>query len=217
MDSQRRFLVLFVVILISLQFAACTRTSTKSTQTTTDTSDDTGTTSGFGEEDSSNSTFTSSSNTGNMGNLFNSDLDDQEVNQSSQLTNTNLTASTQSCLSNSAIAYDDEYQGTQLNNAGSCLASNAQAVPAQQFYDTSLKALNGQEICIARAMMVGPQSEADAEAGHMRGRMEMLRCFRELAGNMQNAIPWSTEQNGVYNNYIQNMNRMVYRAKNGQF
>jgi len=219
---RRSFIVPIAIVIISLQFVACTRTTNKSTQTASDTSsDDTGTTLGFGEEEYSDdsSLLNSSSNSGNVSNLFNSDLDDQEVNQSSQLTSTSLTSSTQSCLSNgsNSVFYDDEYQGTGLNNAGSCLASSSEPVAAQEFYDTSLKALNSQEICIARAMMVGPQSEADAAQAHMRGRMEMLRCFRELAGGMRDAIPWSGEQVGVYNNYIQNMNRMVYRSKNGQF
>lgn len=221
MDWHLRTSKFFLAILLSFAFAACTRTTNKNVPANPD---DTSLGGGsFGDDENVNFGGTnggSSTSGGNMGNLFNQDLDENERTGNQQLSGNSLSANSQQCLasgSQSSIFYDDEYQGTGLNNAGSCLAANSQPVNAEQFYSTGENTLNGMEECLVYAMMVAPQTEQQAEQAHRMGRKVMFRCYAELASGMRNAIPWSNEQNGVYNNFIGNMNRMVYRSHNGQF
>jgi len=217
------FLLPFAVAIFSLSFAACTRTSSKtpvgSTGTTGTFADDS-TDTGYYEDDST----TTSTTSGSMTNLFSSDLDDQENVQNATLQNSSLTGNSAQCLANgynpsnsNSIFYDDEYQGTGLNNAGACLASNSAPVDAEVFYDSGLQTLDGMEQCLNTVMMLAPQSEQDAEQAHMLGRMVMFRCFRELAKQMQQAIPWNQDQNQVIGNFMGNMNNMVYQSYQGQF
>jgi len=219
------FLLPFAVAILCFSFAACTRTSSKTPVGSTGTFGDDS--AGYGDD----SSFTGTSGTtgttgtsGNMSNLFNSDLDDQENVQNGTLQSSSLTGSSQQCLANgynpsssNSIFYDDEYQGTGLNNAGSCLASNSAPVDAERFYDSGLQTLDGMEQCLNVAMMLAPQSEQDAEQAHMLGRMVLFRCFRNLAEKMQRDIPWNQEQNQVIGNFRGNMNNMVYRSHQGQF
>ncbi len=209
-----RSLVPLSLFTCALFFSACTRTSTASIPDRS------------GTESTGTNTFGGSSNAGggttsNMSNLFNNDLDDQEKKGNAQAKSNSLTSNAQTCLVNgfnsSQSYYDDEYQGTGLNNAGGCLSSKSEPVDAQNFYSSGLQALGGMETCLQMAMTLAPQSDQDAQAANQLGEIVMFRCFRNLAGGMQNAIPWSNEQNQVYGNYIQNMNGMIRQAHQGQF